>query len=167
MSKSLIWLLSALSCHAVLASDLAIQLGVIAHPSENSALLRVENRTPILAETLSTLDSQLSAYWQINANLWHTNETHFALRTGLGAQYQFSEHWALELGWGAIALDNRYISSQHDMGSQLHFETTLGLRYQLDPRSAIKLNVYHWSNANLADVNPGCEVVFLGYQLRY
>jgi Lipid A 3-O-deacylase (PagL) len=149
------------------AAELNLSLGTITHPSANNALLRLETRFALPSEWLTPISENLSSYWQANGNLWHAEQTHYAIGTGIGARYQFNERWSLELGWGVTLLDERFISPGYDMGSQLHFETTLGIRYQLPPTSALRLNVYHWSNAHLSDINPGCEIVMLGYQFNY
>jgi hypothetical protein len=78
-----------------------------------------------------------------------------------------NEHWQIELGWGLVALNDRYINADHNLGSEFNFETTLALAYQWQAEQSLRLNLYHWSNAGLASSNPGCEIVLAAYQFKF
>ena len=159
-----------LACSASIANaaEIAVGLGAIARPSNGGALLRIEGRTPMPDEWLTSISDNLHGYWQANGNAWHNNDgSHFAVGAGIGAQYRFSEHWKIELAWGGVLLDDRYITTNHDLGSDFNFETSIGVQYHWQDHHSLRLNVYHWSNAGLAEQNPGCEIIIAAYQFKF
>ncbi len=52
-----------------------------------------------------------------------------------------------------------------DLGSVLQFRSGLELAYRFDSRARIGLGIYHMSNANLTDKNPGAESLTLNFSL--
>jgi hypothetical protein len=159
-----------LACSASMAgaADIAIGLGAIDRPSDGGALLRIEGRTPMPDEWLTSVSDNLHGYWQANGNAWHNDGSgHFAVGAGVGAQYHFNERWKIELAWGGVLLNDRYIAAEHNLGSNFNFETSIGVQYHWQDNHSLRLNVYHWSNAGLANQNPGCEIIIAAYQFKF
>lgn len=50
-----------------------------------------------------------------------------------------------------------------DLGSAIEFRSGIELGWRFDNRSRISAILYHISNANIDDANPGTEVLSLGY----
>jgi hypothetical protein len=50
-----------------------------------------------------------------------------------------------------------------DLGYDLEFRTGLDLGYQVSDRSRLSLGIYHMSNAELGEENPGSESVIFTY----
>lgn len=67
----------------------------------------------------------------------------------------------LELMIGVGVFDNQQVGP-HDMGSQAHFQTGVGLSYPVG-HGFLTADVRHYSNAGLAKPNPGIEVYTIGY----
>lgn len=53
------------------------------------------------------------------------------------------------------------------LGSNIQFRTTLEISYQIENRNRIGLSLSHISNANIADKNPGVEILSLTYQVPF
>ena len=53
------------------------------------------------------------------------------------------------------------------LGYNIQFRTTLEVSYQLKNENRIGLSLGHTSNANIADENPGVEVLSFSYQVAY
>jgi len=53
------------------------------------------------------------------------------------------------------------------LGNALEFRTTLELSYQFENNNRVGLSIGHISNANLADNNPGVEIINLSLQIPY
>ena len=53
------------------------------------------------------------------------------------------------------------------LGNTIEFRTTLEVSYKLKNKNRIGLSFGHISNANLADNNPGVEIISLSYQVPY
>ena len=53
------------------------------------------------------------------------------------------------------------------LGYNIEFRTTLEVSYQLKNKNRIGFSVGHISNANIADNNPGVEVLSFSYQVAY
>ena len=54
-----------------------------------------------------------------------------------------------------------------ELGHNIEFRTTFELSYQLKNENRIGISFGHISNANIADNNPGVEVLSLSYQISY
>jgi len=54
-----------------------------------------------------------------------------------------------------------------ELGNNIEFRTTFELSYQLKNENRIGISFGHISNANIADINPGAEVLSLSYQISY
>jgi len=48
-----------------------------------------------------------------------------------------------------------------DLGHNIEFRSAVELAYRFDNRSRLGIQIYHMSNARLADENPGTEVIAL------
>ena len=53
------------------------------------------------------------------------------------------------------------------LGNNIEFRTTLEISYQLKNKNRIGLSFGHISNANIAEKNPGVEVLSLSFQKAY
>ena len=53
------------------------------------------------------------------------------------------------------------------LGNSIEFRSTLEVSYQLENKNRIGLSFGHISNANIAERNPGVEVISLSYQILY
>ena len=53
------------------------------------------------------------------------------------------------------------------LGNDIQFRTSLELSYQLKNENRIGISFSHISNANLADKNPGVEIVSISYHVPY
>ncbi|WP_430009149.1 acyloxyacyl hydrolase [Methylophaga lonarensis] len=80
----------------------------------------------------------------------------------LGLRYDFplNEHWALTPNFSLVGYEK---GSGKDLGGGLQFRTGLELAYKIDDYSRIGLGIYHLSNGNLHQKNPGAESVFVTY----
>lgn len=55
--------------------------------------------------------------------------------------------------------------SGHDLGHVVEFRSGVELAYRFDNRARLGLEIYHLSNAHLADENPGEETIALVYSI--
>lgn len=78
---------------------------------------------------------------------------------GAHADFPFGERWTFTPGWAA-GLYHR--SDQFDLGGPLEFRTSLELSYRLG-NGRLGVCLYHLSNADLFDRNPGSESLVLTY----
>ncbi len=53
------------------------------------------------------------------------------------------------------------------LGNDLQFRTSFELSYELKNKNRIGISLSHISNANLADKNPGVEILSFSYQVPY
>ena len=53
------------------------------------------------------------------------------------------------------------------LGNDLQFRTSLEISYQLKNNNRIGISLSHISNANLADKNPGVEIISFSYHIPY
>ena len=53
------------------------------------------------------------------------------------------------------------------LGNDIQFRTSLEISYELKNKNRIGLSFSHISNANLADKNPGVEILSFSYQVPY
>ena len=53
------------------------------------------------------------------------------------------------------------------LGNDLQFRTSLEVSYQLKNKNRIGISFSHISNANLADKNPGVEILSFSYHIPY
>ena len=53
------------------------------------------------------------------------------------------------------------------LGNDLQFRTSLEISYELKNKNRIGLSFSHISNANLADKNPGVEILSFSYHMPY
>ena len=61
----------------------------------------------------------------------------------------------------------KLIGDGKKLGYNIEFRTTLEVSYQLKNKNRIGFSVGHISNANIADNNPGVEVLSFSYQVAY
>ncbi len=54
-----------------------------------------------------------------------------------------------------------------DLGHTIEFRSSIEVSYELKNKNRIGLSLSHISNANIADKNPGVEVLSLSYQIPY
>ena len=53
------------------------------------------------------------------------------------------------------------------LGNDLQFRTSFEISYELKNKNKIGISLSHISNANLADKNPGVEILSLSYHIPY
>ena len=53
------------------------------------------------------------------------------------------------------------------LGNSIEFRSTLEVSYQLENKNRIGISFGHISNANIAERNPGVEIISLSYQILY
>ena len=53
------------------------------------------------------------------------------------------------------------------LGNNIEFRSTLEISYQLENKNRFGLSIGHISNANIADKNPGVEIISLSYQVPF
>ena len=53
------------------------------------------------------------------------------------------------------------------LGNELQFRTSLEVSYELENKNRIGISFSHISNANLADKNPGVEILSISYHIPY
>ncbi len=66
--------------------------------------------------------------------------------------------------FGAGIYDN---GSGKNLGNDLQFRTALEVSYKLKNNNRIGISISHISNANLADKNPGVEILSFSYHIPY
>ena len=54
-----------------------------------------------------------------------------------------------------------------DLGHVIEFRSQIEVAYRFDNRSRLGLSVSHYSNASLADENPGTESLLLNYSMPF
>lgn len=79
---------------------------------------------------------------------------------GVHADVPLGERWTLTPGW-ATGLYHR--SPRFDLGGPLEFRTSIELSYRLANGSRLGVCLYHLSNADLFERNPGSESLTLTY----
>lgn len=65
-----------------------------------------------------------------------------------------------EFSIGATYLSEEHWNPYHDLGSRLLFADRIGVGYNFE-HAEVSANFYHISNANLADKNPGADMLLL------
>jgi len=53
------------------------------------------------------------------------------------------------------------------LGNNIEFRSTLEISYQLENKNRLGFSIGHISNANIADKNPGVEIISLTYQVPF
>lgn len=79
---------------------------------------------------------------------------------GVRYDYQLNHNWILTPHFAFVGYED---GAGLDLGLGLEFRTGLDLAYRLTDTSRIALGIYHMSNADLGDDNPGSESVILSY----
>jgi hypothetical protein len=80
--------------------------------------------------------------------------------TGIRYDISFLDNWVVTPNF-AVALYER--GSGKQLGTAVEFRSGLDIGYKLSPSSHLTLGIYHLSNANMSDHNPGEESVILTY----
>jgi lipid A 3-O-deacylase len=75
----------------------------------------------------------------------------------LGRRVVLTPSFAPHLYWGG--------NDDLDLGHVVEFRSQLEVAYRFDNRSRLGLAISHYSNASLADANPGTETITLYYSL--
>lgn len=79
---------------------------------------------------------------------------------GAYADFPLGEHWTFTPGWAAGLYDR---SPHFDLGGPLEFRTSVEVSYRLANGSRVGICLYHLSNADLFERNPGSESLVLTY----
>lgn len=79
---------------------------------------------------------------------------------GVRYDYGVGTNWILTPNFAFVGYED---GAGLDLGLGLEFRTGLDLAYRLTDSSRLALGIYHMSNADLADDNPGSESVIITY----
>jgi lipid A 3-O-deacylase len=79
-------------------------------------------------------------------------------RIGLGRQVPMGARWDATVTFAASAY---FAGEGKDLGHTLEFRSALDIGYRVHPALRLGLSVAHFSNAGLADLNPGVETLSL------
>lgn len=79
---------------------------------------------------------------------------------GVRYDWEFSPKWILTPHFAVAGYEN---GAGSDLGYDLEFRTGLDLAYQVTDKSRVSLGMYHMSNADIGEQNPGAESVILTY----
>jgi hypothetical protein len=79
---------------------------------------------------------------------------------GVRYDIELSDTWILTPSFAVVGYEQ---GGGKDLGHGLEFKTGIELGYALSDDSRIGLGIYHLSNANIGDRNPGQESVYLSY----
>ena len=83
---------------------------------------------------------------------------------GVRYDWQISQKWILTPNFAIAAYEE---GGGTDLGHDIEFRTGLDLGYQLTDTSRLALGIYHMSNADIADDNPGSESVIVTYSFGF
>lgn len=83
---------------------------------------------------------------------------------GIRYDWMFSAQWTLTPHFAIAAYED---GGGTDLGHDMEFRTGLDLGYQLTDSSRLALGIYHMSNADVADDNPGSESVIVTYSVGF
>ena len=119
------------------------------------------------------LSSNTSLYLDLDASVFHLNDprrkrhiTALSLVPMWRIEYPFETFTPfLRLGIGVAVLDSTEWMDRK-MGSHLHFEDRIELGIRIAKHQVAK-GISHFSNANLADINHGANVYYIGYAYRW
>ncbi len=76
----------------------------------------------------------------------------------------FGNRWVLT---PSVAVGAYHSGGGKDLGHALEFRSGAELAYRFDARSRLGLGLYHISNADIGDENPGAESALLTYSLPF
>lgn len=79
---------------------------------------------------------------------------------GVRYDWQLSPKWILTPNFAAGLYED---GGGADLGYDIEFRTGLDIGYQVSDSSRVSLGIYHMSNAELGDENPGSESIILTY----
>lgn len=79
---------------------------------------------------------------------------------GVRYDYALSQNWVITPNFALVGYEN---GAGLDLGLGLEFRTGLDVAYRLTNSSRLALGIYHMSNADLGEDNPGSESVILSY----
>ena len=147
----LIALAVAIRCGAVAPADEVVFLGGVSgvFDREKNPALAVEYRSK---REWATLRPWVAAGWATDG----------AVFAGGGAMrgWGLGGPWRCEVGFGAGRYDRH---EGRDLGSHLEFLTYGEISRRLGERRSVIVRLTHISNGSLADINPGTELLTLGY----
>lgn len=118
---------------------------------ESAAELGIEYRFAPL-ESLFNLRPTLGVAINNDGSYWAT--------AGVRYDYAINTKWVLTPHFSVVGYED---GAGLDLGHGLEFRTGLDLAYRLTDVSRLALGVYHMSNADLGDDNPGSESIILTY----
>lgn len=83
---------------------------------------------------------------------------------GIRYDWMLSPKWTLTPHLAIAAYEE---GGGTDLGHDMEFRTGLDLGYQLTDSSRLALGIYHMSNADISDDNPGSESVIATYSVGF
>jgi hypothetical protein len=83
---------------------------------------------------------------------------------GVLYDWDFSPKWTLTPSFAVAGYED---GAGRDLGYGMEFRTGLDLAYRLSDDSRLALGIYHMSNADIADDNPGSESVIVTYSFGF
>jgi hypothetical protein len=83
---------------------------------------------------------------------------------GVRYDWDFSPKWTLTPSFAVAGYED---GAGRDLGYGMEFRTGLDLAYRLSDDSRLALGIYHMSNADIADDNPGSESVIVTYSFGF
>lgn len=83
---------------------------------------------------------------------------------GVRYDWQLSPNWTLTPHLAIAAYEE---GGGTNLGHDLEFRTGLDLAYHLSEDSKLALGIYHMSNADIGDENPGSESVIVTYSFGF
>lgn len=167
-------LLAATGTGSVAANDWQYGAGAGLSISDDAGLLRLGVGQRFAAVKPLDASWPLQPRWEAVADIWSPisgadGDTVAAagLRGALATPVPGSGHAYAELGTGVLVLGDEELTDAQDMGSNLQFDSHLGIGLHLDDARSwsVAYEFHHASNAGTGDPNPGINFHLL--ILRY
>lgn len=83
---------------------------------------------------------------------------------GVRYDWNFNPKWTLTPHFAVAAYEE---GDGADLGHDMEFRTGLDLAYALTDESRLSLGIYHMSNANIGDKNPGADSLIVTYSFGF
>lgn len=143
------------SAHAEPYNALSISAGVYDVLENESAEFGIEYR-------FAALESAYNLIPTIGFSL--NSDEDYWLYAGLRYDIEFSDRWVFT---PHVAVSHYENGDGIDLGGNVQFRSGAELAYKLDNTTRVGLGIYHLSNLDQEDTNPGEESVIFTYSFSY
>jgi hypothetical protein len=161
MNKTLIAGLLAFSIPGLVMADHDAELAITAGAFEafnshnNAAEIGIEYRFAPLSSAFNLIPT-LGLAMNSDGGYW--------AYAGVRYDWELSPKWTLTPNFAIAGYED---GAGLDLGYGMEFRTGLDLAYRLNENSRLALGIYHMSNADIADDNPGSESLIVTYSFGF